>query len=231
MSRANRPEWNREALLGSSVYDLFSDHKQRSLLKKVIASLVEGRLISTQTLEFDSGAKSASDRDDLSPVATKRVARRMLVQLQDVTRDHLNRIALLDRERRLREVQERVEAKPRNTPRRWPADAGACREVSELHEELERLSTEQRVQGDQLKKVFAAAVKRREEHHVRRVQEFAEIVASLGTAFGNPLRNSAPRCAGSSKNRAAAISLRCTCIRPPTSSTSCQSLRRTAGLS
>lgn len=185
LSRASRPEWLRDALLGKPFLDLFADERQRSVLRKVIASLVDGRLEQhAQTLEFGSGTRMLQVELILRPLHTGKEFAGMLVQVQDVTRYHLNRIALLDRERRMRELQEKTEAQATDyTETVTRRTLEHAKEVTDLHEELERLSKEHEAQLAQISKSDNAAARQHTQQQAQRAQEIATLTTRMTTVF------------------------------------------------
>jgi signal transduction histidine kinase len=185
MNRANRPEWSRDALREKPLYELFPDAKQQAQLKKVFASLAQGNLEQhSQTVEFGTGARALHVEMMLRPLSVNGTFAGVLVQLLDVTREHLNRIALLDRERKMRELQERTESQTTDY-----AEAMArrtlehSRDMTALHEEIERLSTEQATQMAETKETFEVALRQLGDKPAQQMREFSELVARMAGEF------------------------------------------------
>jgi hypothetical protein len=185
MGRASHPEWYREALVGKSLLELFPDQKQRNALRKSLASLAEGKLDEhVQTLEFGYGARALHVEMTFRPLRDGAKFAGTLVQLLDVTRDHLNRMALLDRERRMREIQERSETQSTEyaeTMARRTLEHS--REVSDLHEELERMARNHESEMAKLRGAQATAALKQVEQVSQQSEEFASVVGRMTRGF------------------------------------------------
>jgi hypothetical protein len=170
--RTGHSDWRREALLGKTFYELFPDDVQRQMFRKLMASMAEGKLEQhSQVVEFGSGSKALHVQLTVRPLWEESTLIGYFVQGTDVTREHLNRLALLDRDRRMRELQGVIEeqklrlesvitrGRERDEKLRDVQDQMEqrvsehmtmlaqktmehVREVSALHEEIEKLQTE-----------------------------------------------------------------------------------------
>ena len=110
VGRTNRPDWRRDALLGKSFFELFPDDEQRQMFRKLLASMGEGKLDQhAQVVEYGSGAKALHLHIHIKPLWEEGGLNGYFVQCTDVSREYMNRIALLDRDRRMRELQTLIE--------------------------------------------------------------------------------------------------------------------------
>jgi hypothetical protein len=104
--RTQRAEWRREALLGKTLFELFPDDDQRQMFRNLLTSISEGKLEQhVQVVEFGSGAKALHLLLHIRPLWEEGALIGYIAQGIDVTREHMNRIALLDRDRRMRDLQ------------------------------------------------------------------------------------------------------------------------------
>jgi hypothetical protein len=105
-SRSGRTDLTREQITGRKLRNLLPDDEQRSALQAVLASAAAGAQDSlTLTSELGTGGKLLTLNLHVQAIREDDRLTGYLVQGTDVTAEHLSRLALLDRERKLRELR------------------------------------------------------------------------------------------------------------------------------
>lgn len=105
-SRAGRLDLTRELIAGRALGNLLPDDEQRSALQAGLAATAEGgQDFFTLTAELGSGGKLLTFNLHVQAIREDDRLSGYLVQGTDVTAEHLSRLALLDRERKLRELR------------------------------------------------------------------------------------------------------------------------------
>lgn len=172
-SRANRPDWRREALLSKTLFELFPDDEQRQMFRKLLASMAEGKLEQhAQVVEFGSGMKALHLHVVIRPLWDEGSHIGYLFQGYDVTRDHLNRIALLDRDRRMRELQIVIEEQKQRLETVISRGRERDEKLHELQLKIEQKGTDQ-----------TEALARKTLEHSREVNALHEEIARLTAEF------------------------------------------------
>ena len=212
-ARTNRPNWRREAMLGKTLFELFPDDDQRQMFRKLLASMGEGKLEQhAQVVEFGSGAKALHLNLVIRPLWEQGTLIGYFVQGMDVTREHLNRIALLDRDRRMRELQTVIEEQKQRiesvltqgrerderlhqlqtqvehqsseqTERLARKTLEHTQEVNQLHAELEQLANERTRVAAVSSEEYERQIRSANEAHVRHFREFSNWASRLNSAF------------------------------------------------
>lgn len=104
--RAGRMDLTREQITGRTLGNLLPDDEQRSALQAAMSAMAEGaQKPFTLTADFGSSGKVLTVQLHVQAIREDDRLDGYLVQGSDVTAEHLSRAALLDRERKLRELR------------------------------------------------------------------------------------------------------------------------------
>lgn len=104
--KAGRPELSSEQLMGCVLGNLLPDEEQKTALHNAIAVMKAGGQSSfQQVVELGLNGKPCAVNLHAQPIQDDDGFTGFLVQCSDATTEHISRLALLDRERRLREVR------------------------------------------------------------------------------------------------------------------------------
>lgn len=172
-ARTNRPDWRRDVLLPKTLFELFPDDEQRQMFRKLLAAMAEGKLEQhAQVVEFGSGMKALHLHVVIRPLWDDGTHIGYLFQGNDVTREHLNRIALLDRDRRMRELQIVIEEQKQRLETVIVRGRERDEKLQELQVQLEQKGTDQ-----------TEALARKTLEHSQEVNALHEEIARLTTEF------------------------------------------------
>jgi hypothetical protein len=109
-ARIAQPQWSHSAVLGRSFCDLFPDQESQQALQTGLANLAQGRSKQiTQLLDFGLSPKNLIVNWLIQPIHEEGRCTGFIAQGLDVTQDLATRGALLDRERKVRELKLQIE--------------------------------------------------------------------------------------------------------------------------
>jgi hypothetical protein len=106
---SGRPELASKVRPGGAILDLFADEPQRNAFHTGIASLSEGQPYYAQILEWGTPQKPLTINLVVHPIHEEEQLTGYLVQGLDISQETVIRTALLDRERRLRDLRTAAE--------------------------------------------------------------------------------------------------------------------------
>ncbi|RPH95184.1 hypothetical protein EHM69_05240 [candidate division KSB1 bacterium] len=110
MIRAGQTGLTRESVLRNALGNLLPEGEPRTVFNSALAALADGKQKHhVQLMELGSANKPQAISLNVRPVFEGDTLRGFLVQGLDVTSEYLSRIALLDRERKLREMRAAVD--------------------------------------------------------------------------------------------------------------------------
>ena len=105
MIRAGKTDLTRSTVMGSNMLDLVQDNDLRKFLRKTLVAMSREELKEfSQIIEFNQENGKGYAQLSINPVWEDGLLVGYLIQGFDVSKEHGNRLALMDREQRLKKI-------------------------------------------------------------------------------------------------------------------------------